>query len=252
MSRPGRLNPAQSRDLVPLPSTGAPRAGPDPPPTTRATSGCVVRRGSGSMVTCGGRRWSCRRRRARAWRRWPRSRSRARRHCGIEPTSRLSCRALDHGSAAPGGPSGRLPASANRRSRGQDRRVSHNATAPTWLPHPLAKAKTTKCCDDPLRSPEDRAFGSGAGASPSIRPSLRPPVGVLRVPVPAGGNHGRGPLVPALRAVLPRRGGAAGRVLQRPRHGVPVGAAVHPVVRRRRPPPVGIRPVIGDSSMRPM
>ena len=34
-------------------------------------------------------------------------------------------------------------------------------------------------------------------------PSARRPVGVRGVPVPAEGDHGGGPLVPALRAVLP-------------------------------------------------
>jgi hypothetical protein len=52
---------------------------------------------------------------------------------------------------------------------------------------------------------------SWAGASTSSRPSERRRVGVCWVPVPAGGDHGRGPLVPALRPVLPRRRGAAGR-----------------------------------------
>ena len=95
------------------------------------------------------------------------------------------------------------------------------------------------CCID--RSPRRggrSGRGSWAGASTSNRPSARRPVGVRRVPVPAGGDHGRGPLVPALRAVLPRCGGAAGRARRRgrPRDRVPVGAAVHAAVRRRRPP----------------
>jgi hypothetical protein len=73
-----------------------------------------------------------------------------------------------------------------------------------------------------------------AGASTSSRPTIPRAVGVRRVPVPARGDHGRGLLVPALRAVLPRRRGAAGRAgrRRRPRHGVPVGTAVHPGVRR--------------------
>ena len=78
------------------------------------------------------------------------------------------------------------------------------------------------------------AVGAGpascTGGSTSSRPSPRPPVVVRRVPVPTGGDHGRGRLVPALEPVLPRCRGAAGRTRHRgrPRLGVPVGAAVHP------------------------
>ena len=78
---------------------------------------------------------------------------------------------------------------------------------------------------------------SWAGASTSSRLPERRPVGVRRVPVPARGDHGRGPLVPPLRTVLPGRRGVASRARRRgrSRDGLPVGAAVHAVVRRRRP-----------------
>ena len=51
-------------------------------------------------------------------------------------------------------------------------------------------------------------------------------VRVRRVPVSARGDRGRGAPVPAVRAVLPARRGAAGRAGHRrgPRHGAPVGA----------------------------
>ena len=65
--------------------------------------------------------------------------------------------------------------------------------------------------------------------------------------VPARGHHAGGALVPALRPVLPRRRGTARRAWHRgrPRHGVPVGAAVHPAVRRGRPAlPARRRPLV--------
>ena len=70
-------------------------------------------------------------------------------------------------------------------------------------------------------------FGDVVGKALSVR----------RFPVPAGGDLGRGPLVPALRAVLPGRRGAAGRTWRhrRSRHRVPVGPAVHPGVHRGGP-----------------
>jgi hypothetical protein len=59
-----------------------------------------------------------------------------------------------------------------------------------------------------------------------------------RLSVPAGGDRGGGALVSALRAVLPRCRGAAGRARDRgrSRHGVPVGADVHARVHRCRSP----------------
>src|SRR3954447_8311409 len=56
------------------------------------------------------------------------------------------------------------------------------------------------------------------------------PLGVRRVPVPGRGDRGGGPVVPALWALLPRRRGTAGQTRDRgrPRHGLPLGATVHP------------------------
>src|SRR5438477_4538852 len=56
--------------------------------------------------------------------------------------------------------------------------------------------------------------------------------GVRWVPVPSRGHRLGGALVSAVRAVIPRRGGAARRTWDwgRPRHRVPVGAALHPAV----------------------
>ena len=67
-------------------------------------------------------------------------------------------------------------------------------------------------------------------------------------------NLDRGPLVPALRAVLPGRGRAAGRARHhcRSRHRLPVGPAVHPGVHRGRPavPPCSRRPVVRRRDVR--
>ena len=54
-------------------------------------------------------------------------------------------------------------------------------------------------------------------------------VGLRWFPVPSGRDLGRGPIVPALRAVVPRRGGSAGRAWcrGRPPDRVPLGAVVH-------------------------
>ena len=56
--------------------------------------------------------------------------------------------------------------------------------------------------------------------------------GFAGVPLPAGSHHAGRPLVPAVRAVLPRRRGAARRTRHRggPRDREPVGPAVHPAV----------------------
>jgi hypothetical protein len=55
------------------------------------------------------------------------------------------------------------------------------------------------------------AFGAGCGsrarASTSSRSFICRPVGVRRVPVPSGDDHGRGPLIPATRAVRTRHRG---------------------------------------------
>jgi acetyl-CoA synthetase len=71
---------------------------------------------------------------------------------------------------------------------------------------------------------------------------------LCRFPVPAGGDLGRGPLVPALRPALPRRGRTAGRARRRrgPRHRLPLGPAVHARVHRGSPavPPYARRPVV--------
>src|SRR6266540_5552102 len=54
------------------------------------------------------------------------------------------------------------------------------------------------------------------------------------VSLPARGHHPCRPLVPAVRSVLPGRGGAPGRTRHRgrPREHLPVGPAVRPGVRR--------------------
>jgi hypothetical protein len=54
------------------------------------------------------------------------------------------------------------------------------------------------------------------------------------LPLPAGGDLPRGPLVPALWPVLPRRRGAAGRARhhRRSRHHLPLGPALHSRVHR--------------------
>jgi hypothetical protein len=70
-----------------------------------------------------------------------------------------------------------------------------------------------------------------------ISPSHPPPTSELRLrrlPLPAGGHHPGGPVVPPVRLVLSRRGGAASRTGHRgrPRECVPVGPAVRAGVRR--------------------
>ena len=77
-------------------------------------------------------------------------------------------------------------------------------------------------------------------------------LGLRRLPVPAGGDLARGPVVPAVRPVLPGRRGAAGRARhhRRSRHHLPVGAAVHPGVHRGRPAVPPRSPVTGGSPTR--
>src|SRR4051812_41168108 len=54
-------------------------------------------------------------------------------------------------------------------------------------------------------------------------------VSVRRVPVPAGRDRGRGPAVPTVQLVLPRRRRTPcrARCRGRPRHDLPVGATIH-------------------------
>ena len=56
-------------------------------------------------------------------------------------------------------------------------------------------------------------------------------------PLPGRSDHGGGALVPAVRPVVPRRRGAAGRAWcrGRPCHRLPMGAAIHAAVRRCGP-----------------
>jgi hypothetical protein len=60
---------------------------------------------------------------------------------------------------------------------------------------------------------------------------------LCRLPLPTRCHRPRGPLVPTLRPVLPRPRRAPGRARDRgrPRHHLPVGAAVHAAAGRRRP-----------------
>ena len=73
-------------------------------------------------------------------------------------------------------------------------------------------------------------------------------LGLCRLPVPAGGDHHRSPLVSAVRAVLPRCRGTAGRARRhrRSRQHLPMGAALHPGVHRGCPavPSRSWRPVV--------
>ncbi len=73
-------------------------------------------------------------------------------------------------------------------------------------------------------------------------------LGLGRLPVPAGGDHHRSPLVSAVRAVLPRCRGTAGRARRhrRSRQRLPMGAALHPGVHPGRPavPSRSWRPVV--------
>jgi hypothetical protein len=77
----------------------------------------------------------------------------------------------------------------------------------------------------------DRKIQAGLAGESSCLFPVASPVGVRRVSVPGRGDPGGGALIPALRPVLPRRRGAAGRTPHRgqPRHGLPLGAAVHPL-----------------------
>ena len=95
---------------------------------------------------------------------------------------------------------------------------------------------TAGCADRHCCIGRGLARAGWADASPSRCPSTE--VQLRRVPVPARGDHAGGALVPAVRAVLPRCGRATGRTRHRggSRHDLPVGAAVHPGVARRRPP----------------
>ena len=81
-------------------------------------------------------------------------------------------------------------------------------------------------------------------------------VGIRWVPVPTGGDHGGGPLVPAVRPLVAGCGGVARRARRRGRsgHRLRVGAAVHAAVRWCSPP--AARPCrhaagSGGSSTRP-
>jgi hypothetical protein len=71
---------------------------------------------------------------------------------------------------------------------------------------------------------------------PPPSPCCTPVVRVRRLPLPARRDPVRGPLVPPLWPVLPRRRGAPDRARRRsrPRHDLPVGAALHAIAGRRR------------------
>jgi hypothetical protein len=73
--------------------------------------------------------------------------------------------------------------------------------------------------------------------NPPPSPCSRYAVRLCRLPLPTRCDRPRGPLVPALLPVLPRRRGAARRARDRgrPRHDLPLGAAVHAAAGRRRP-----------------
>jgi transposase-like protein len=66
--------------------------------------------------------------------------------------------------------------------------------------------------------------------SPSPSSPTRAALGLRRVPLPARGHHPGGPLVPALRPLLPgrRRAPCRARHRGRPGQGVPVGSALAP------------------------
>jgi uncharacterized protein with NAD-binding domain and iron-sulfur cluster len=74
--------------------------------------------------------------------------------------------------------------------------------------------------------------GLGSEVVDPLSPVAASEVGVRRVPVPAGGDHGRGALVSAVRPVVSRRREVAGRARRRgrSRYGLPVGAAAHPLL----------------------
>src|SRR5918911_862480 len=72
-----------------------------------------------------------------------------------------------------------------------------------------------------------------ADAPPSCS-SVRTEVWLRRFPFPTRGDHGGGAVVSALRIVLPRRGGTAGRTgyHRGPCDDLPVGATVHSAAAR--------------------
>ena len=111
-----------------------------------------------------------------------------------------------------------------------------------WTGPPIVSALHVRrvCCTRP-----DPAVAVGPGprswpdASTSSRSPERRPVGVCRAPVPARGDHAGGPLVPAVRTLVSRCRGAAGPARASRSTTSPVyrwAAAVHPAVRRGRPP----------------
>jgi hypothetical protein len=79
-------------------------------------------------------------------------------------------------------------------------------------------------------------------------------LGVRRVPVPSRDHCPRGALVPAVWAVVPGRRRVPHRTRDRgrPRHGVPVGPALHTAPRGRRPtmPTRGRRPLVCGRDLR--
>jgi hypothetical protein len=110
--------------------------------------------------------------------------------------------------------------------------------AGTFLISSLALLLIRRSFNDAGRMGEwqDRA-DSARAASPTSSPVRAAAVGVLRLSVSTSGDRGRGALVSALRSVLLRRRGVARRMRCRggSRDGLPVGAAVHPAARGRRP-----------------
>src|SRR6266545_4859978 len=94
----------------------------------------------------------------------------------------------------------------------------------------LVRPETRHCCVGYRRGHQGDSRDEITPA-PSCPTSA--PVSLLRVPVPARGHHPGGPLVPAVRPVLPGRRGAPRRARGRgrPRQRLPVGPAVRTGVR---------------------
>src|SRR5215211_6345413 len=88
--------------------------------------------------------------------------------------------------------------------------------------------------------------------NPPSAPGYHPAICLRRLLLPARRDRAGGPLVPAVRVVVPRRRGAAHQTRRpgRPRHGLSVGAAVCAAAGRGRPalPPCRRRPLAVDET----